>query len=358
MDIFCAVNQAPRLQRRINGLQLPLNCQQIAGWIVFTITGLINYLILIQIQFEELKMAASIAYGVLYISHILAHGTASLIDPSEKELRKLAVTNVPEFDRSIHAHVIENGRCHLCNIYTSSKKTKHCSLCNKCVDCFDHHCKWLNTCVGRRNYVAFLVSVTTAFMIATLTFCLCVTDLALFFVDRYHLSIVAQNFVNCTVLPDISYCRTSVSFLVFLIILGVIALVIACPLLHLCCFHGYISLLGISTYEYMVNSGDTADYLRPCYVRRYNCGRIRLSKKLNIISKEGNKYQQPESSENAENKLNVSDSEIAKGRQSEGTAGVTNLISILINNELDRAKKMLLYNKNKIHPHDTDSGVQ
>jgi hypothetical protein len=30
-----------------------------------------------------------------------------------------------------HNHVIENGRCNLCDILISSSRTKHCSVCNK-----------------------------------------------------------------------------------------------------------------------------------------------------------------------------------------------------------------------------------
>ena len=64
------------------------------------------------------------------------------------------------------------------------QRTKHCSVCNKCVDVFDHHCKWLNQCVGRRNYPYFFVSVVTAIAMAGSFFGLSVTVAALFYSEE------------------------------------------------------------------------------------------------------------------------------------------------------------------------------
>ena len=41
-----------------------------------------------------------------------------------------------------------------CNVKLDSK---HCRICNRCVCDFDHHCIWLNVCVARRTYKAFLI---------------------------------------------------------------------------------------------------------------------------------------------------------------------------------------------------------
>ncbi|KAH8262847.1 hypothetical protein KR044_000831, partial [Drosophila immigrans] len=158
-----------RRGRRLHGLQLPLHPLQLFGWLVLLLFGVASYWVLIPAFHAPIQGPLYGLISGLYVVHIAAHLTALLTDPADKELRRVHRNDriVPEFDRSKHGHVIENGRCHLCNIRTSSPRTKHCSVCNKCVGKFDHHCKWLNHCIGSRNYVAFLMCVVSA-VVATL----------------------------------------------------------------------------------------------------------------------------------------------------------------------------------------------
>ena len=51
------------------------------------------------------------------------------------------------------------------------KSSKHCRACAKCTLGFDHHCVWLNCCIGERNYWQFFSLLASFFLLLAFQAC-------------------------------------------------------------------------------------------------------------------------------------------------------------------------------------------
>eukprot|EP00917_Polyrhabdina_sp_WS-2016_P027754 GHVP01059261.1.p1 GENE.GHVP01059261.1~~GHVP01059261.1.p1 ORF type:complete len:318 (+),score=34.80 GHVP01059261.1:28-981(+) len=68
-------------------------------------------------------------------------------DPGYLENLLPACSDIPE----------DPDRCTRCNVVWKPPRAHHCRICNKCVFRMDHHCPWINNCVGLLNFKFFFL---------------------------------------------------------------------------------------------------------------------------------------------------------------------------------------------------------
>jgi palmitoyltransferase ZDHHC2/15/20 len=176
---------------------------------------------------QRWRTLSALAGVVTYVLLNWSYTAAVFTDPGCPARTNMNVDDILTTSITVKA----NGEMRFCNKCQAPKpdRAHHCSTCRRCVMKMDHHCPWLATCVGFRNYKAFLLFLIYLSLFSWLCFWASGSWL-------YHQILIDGNMNESSL---------SIHFVILSVISGIIGLVMS----GFTAYHIYLTSRNLTTLE-------------------------------------------------------------------------------------------------------------
>ena len=215
-----------RCRRCIRGIVRRIPC--FVAWSLLISLSTLYFVFICRWIIEKYSYVFGLVHGLLFVfvvnNFLLAiytdPGRYSRAPPDENDDSETNFHKIVE----IHGTQCRMKWCQTCGFYRPPR-CSHCSVCDFCIDTFDHHCPWLNNCVGRRNYHYFIY-----FLLSVLLHMFIVLAFSIYYLIKEH-----ENFSNISSIISI--------------ILIIFVLLLTIPIGGLTSFHLMLIYRGRTTNE-------------------------------------------------------------------------------------------------------------
>ncbi|XP_037005208.2 palmitoyltransferase ZDHHC12 isoform X2 [Artibeus jamaicensis] len=103
---------------------------------------------------EQGELLLPLTFLLLVLGSLLLYLAVSLMDPGYVNVQPQPQEEAKEEQTAMVPQAIPLRRCRYCMVLPL--RARHCRDCRRCVRRYDHHCPWMENCVGERNHPLFV----------------------------------------------------------------------------------------------------------------------------------------------------------------------------------------------------------